>query len=84
MSEPKQFRTKSILVSVGVYEALKVLADMEGHDCPDAVADLRLGLLLSNEADIQWLVAERKKRMEKLREDYRQRIETKHDDDQFQ
>lgn len=81
MSETKQFRTKSILVTPAVYDALKVLADIEGHDCPDSLADLRLGLMLSNEADIQWLVSERKKRMDALRADYRKRITAKTEDE---
>lgn len=69
-----QFRTKQILVSPAVYDALKVLADIEGHDCADAVADLRLGLLLSNEAQIQWAIAERRKRMVQFREEYTERV----------
>lgn len=71
------FRTKSIMVSPAVYEALKVTADIEGHDCPDEVADLRLGLLLSVECDMQWAIPERRRRMEKFREDYRARVESK-------
>lgn len=75
-----QFRTKQILVSGAVYDALKVLADIEGHDCPDSVADLRLGLLLSNEAEIQWAIAERSRRMKKFREDYLQHVSDKKPD----
>lgn len=71
------FRTKSILVSPAVYDALKVIADIEGHDCPDEVADLRLGLMLGAEADIQWAIAERRKRMAQFRDDYKERVKAK-------
>lgn len=70
------FRTKQILVSPAVFDALRVLADIEGHDCADAVADLRLGLLLSNEAQIQWAIAERRKRMAKFRDDYLEHVKS--------
>ncbi len=74
------FRQNQILVSRGVYDALKVLADLEGASCPDEVADIRLGLLLSRECDIQWAISERKKRMEKFREDYAERVKNKQDE----
>jgi len=84
MSEPKQFRTRSIMVSNGVYQALKALADLDNMDCPDAVADLKLGLLLSTEADLLWLVKERRKRLDALNEEYRKRIsKTSQDDDEI-
>ncbi len=75
MTQP--FRTKYIAVSSGVYDALRALADIEGASCPDEVADLRLGLLLSQECDIQWAISERQKRMKAFREDYLDRIRTK-------
>lgn len=68
------FRTRYIAISTSVYDALKVIADIEGASCPDEIADLRLGLLLSNEAQIQWAIAERRKRMEQFREDYREQV----------
>lgn len=80
MSGHSPIRNRYIAVSSGVYSALKAIADVEGHDCPDAVADLRLGLLLSQEADMLWLVNERKKRLDQLNKDYRQRIEGKNDE----
>jgi len=49
------------------------------------VADLRLGLLLSTEADIKWLINERKERLKKLSKEYAERIAPKlqQDDDQL-
>ena len=79
MSEPKQFRTRTIMVSNGVFEALKAVADAEGMDCPDAVADLKLGLLLSSEADLLWFVKERKRVLDELSKEYRRRLTGKND-----
>lgn len=77
------FRTKSIMVSPAVYDALKTLADIEGHDCPDAVADLRLGLMLSKDADLMWAIEERKKRLKQFKSDYSDRLRAKVTDDEI-
>lgn len=70
-------RPYRIQVSKSVFEALEVLAELEGASCLDEVADLRLALMLSNEAELKWAIAERKKFREAFRKDYRERIAAK-------
>lgn len=77
MSELKPFRTKHIAVSPRVFDALKVVAELEGHDCPDAVADLHLGLWLSTEYDLDWLSGKMKKAREDVSESYKDRLRAK-------
>lgn len=67
-------RPYRINVSARVFEALEVLAELEGASCPDEVADLRLGLLLSNEAELRWAIEERKKLRTDFRKNYTERI----------
>lgn len=83
MSEPKQFRTRAVMVSQSVYSALQVLADIEGATCPDEVADLRLGLLLSNEACIPWAVARRRKVLADFNAEYAERVKQAQAGDQL-
>jgi len=68
------FRSRTIHVSSGVYEGLKAMADLEGLDCPDAWADLSLGQLLSEKADLAWLLARRRADREKLKADYTEHL----------
>ncbi len=82
-AEPRQFRTKQILVSVGVYNALCALADVENMDGPDAYADLQLGLLLSSKGQMQWAVAEWRKRREQFQKDYQERVKQAVADDRI-
>lgn len=70
-------RPYRIQVSKSVFEALEVLSELEGASCLDEVADLRLALTLSNEAELKWAIAERKKFREAFRKDYRERIAAK-------
>lgn len=83
MAETKQFRTRAVMVSQPVYSALQVLADIEGATCPDEVADLRLGLLLSNEAEIPWAIARRRKVLDEFKQEYVERVRQAKADDQL-
>jgi hypothetical protein len=79
MSNP-QFRNRSIMVSTPVFEALKAIADIEGHDCPDTLADLELAKACSLRFDIEWLRAERRKALEEVKKRYQARCKAQPED----
>lgn len=69
-----QFRTKQILVSSAVFEALKVIAEIEGLDCPDALADLELGKLLNNRGQIEWAKNRARQMRTEFQREYHDRL----------
>lgn len=79
MSEARTFRTKAIMVSPFVFSALKALADVQGMDCPDALADSMLGKWLQKEHQLDWLIAESRKEREALAHRYRLRCQNSTD-----
>lgn len=68
------FRTKQILVSSAVYEALKVIAEIEGMDCPDALADLELGKLMEKRGQIEWAKARARQMRTQFQKEYHDRL----------
>jgi hypothetical protein len=52
----ESFRTHTIYVSARVAEALSVLAEVESYSCKDEAADVILGLHLSQNQHLDWLI----------------------------
>jgi hypothetical protein len=66
-SQPSQqpsFRVRPIMVSAGVYDAAKALAEVQGLSCPDEWADVTLGKLLQAEHHLDELIKRRRKSRE--------------------
>lgn len=68
------FRNKQINVSGPVFEGLKVLSEINGHSCPDELADILLGQYLEKAAELKWAKYEWAKMRDNFREKYRQRV----------
>lgn len=68
------FRTKRVQISARNFQVLKAAAEVQGLDCPDALADLWLAERIAASSDLDWLSSEYSKRMKQLDADFRARI----------
>ena len=70
------FRTRTLAVTSAHFEALQVLAELNGCDCPDAYAETLLAEALAAKGQLDWLMRERRKQREDLRTAYADRLRT--------
>lgn len=74
MSTPASYRTRTIYCTQAHFDALTALAEVSNDDCADSCAERLLGAALGAQADLAWLIAQRRADRQRLADDYRDRL----------